>query len=121
MNVCVTNIREKPNDEQCDDELWKTVYDNNKLKFNTYIKKSNYPIIIYDEKANIYEFNSKKFLKQKFVPEALKIFINNMYDGNVIEYLQSVSYLGVKVIFINCEHNRVNIKFIKIDENENNE
>ena len=42
-----------------------------------------------------------------------------MYDGNVIEYLQSVSYLGVKVIFINYKHNRVNIKFIKIDEDKN--
>ena len=116
MNVCVTNIREEPINEECNDGLWKTVYDNNKLKFNTYIKKSKYPIIIYDEKANIYEFNSKKFLKQRYVPEALKVFINNMYNGNVIEYLQTVSYLGVKVIFINYEHNRVNMKFIEIDE-----
>ena len=114
MNVCVTNIYDEPNDKNCDDELWKKIYNLNKEKFENYIKQSNYPIIIYDDNANIIKFNISNFLTESFVPPELKKFIKEMYNSNVKEYLNAVSHLGTKIIFVNYKYNRVNIRFYKI-------
>ena len=37
-----------------------------------------------------------------------------MYNSNVKEYLNAVSHLGTKIIFVNYKYNRVNIRFYKI-------
>ena len=113
MNVCVTNLYSEPTNKNCDDELWKKIYILNKKKFDSYIQNSNYPIIIYDNNGNIKEFNKSTFLQESFVPPELKTFINNMYNNDIEAYLNTVSHLGTKIIFVNYQCNRVNIRFYK--------
>lgn len=113
MNVCVTNLYSEPTNKNCDDELWKKIYNLNKQKFDSYIQNSHYPIIIIDNNGNIKEFNKSTFLQESFVPPELKTFINNMYNNDIEAYLNTVSHLGTKIIFVNYQYNRVNIRFYK--------
>ena len=70
-------------------------------------------IIIYDQNGKIYPFNPETFLDQFYVPQALRIMINQQFEGNVEQYLQNVSQLGTKVLFVNLNEGRVNIKYIQ--------
>jgi len=36
-----------------------------------------------------------------------------MYNNDIEAYLNAVSHLGTKIIFVNYEDNRVNIRFYK--------
>ena len=113
MKTLITNIYEPPTNPTCNDELWKLVYSNHLEQFEAYLKESKYPIIIYDQNGKIYPFNPETFLDQFYVPQALRIMINQQFEGNVEQYLQNVSQLGTKVLFVNLNEGRVNIKYIQ--------
>lgn len=106
------NIREKPKNKNADDELWKKIYRENEKKFQDSIKDSEFKIIIFDENGNIIPFNPDKFLDEDFVPQALKSFINNSYDGSIIAYLKyTFIHKGTMLMFVNRSTDRLNIRY----------
>lgn len=113
MSIIIANIHEEPNDKNSNDELWRTVLNNNIEKVDEYIKNSEYPILILNEEGEIINFDIHNFLEESFVPDSLKLFINKMYAGDVDKYLKSVSHLGTKLLFVDFKHNRVNIRFLR--------
>jgi len=106
------NIREKPKNKNADDKLWKRIYLENEKKFQDSIKDSEHKIVIFDENGNIIPFDPNKFLDEDFVPYILKNFINNSYNGSIIEYLNyTFIHKGTMLLFINRSTNRINIRY----------
>ena len=111
-SVVQMNIREKPKNKNADDELWKKIYRENEKKFQDSIKDSQFKIIIFDENGNIIPFNPNKFLDEDFVPKALKSFINDVYDGNIVSYLNYTNiHKGTMLMFVNKSTGRLNIRY----------
>ena len=106
------NIHEKPKNRNADDELWKKIYRKNEKKFKDSIKDSEFKIIIFDENENIIPFDPNKFLDEDFVPSALKSFINDVYDRNIISYLKyTFIHKGTMLMFVNRSTDRLNIRY----------
>ena len=111
-SVVQMNIREKPKNKNADDELWKKIYRENEKKFKNSIKDSEFKIIIFDENGNIIPFDPNKFLDEDFVPQALKSFINDVYDRNIISYLNyTYKHKGTMLMFVNRSTDRLNIRY----------